>query len=125
MPIRYFTEEEANNLLPQIEPVMANLIDRRGRAVRIGQELGDLLDDTFSNIGGAALSALTLEFIAIEKGIQQIQALGCLVKDINVGLVDFLANRNGRDVYLCWRYGEPDVAFYHDVHTGFNSRRPL
>jgi hypothetical protein len=48
-----------------------------------------------------------------------------VVKDINVGLLDFLADRHGRDVYLCWRYGEPRIEFYHDLHNGFNGRQPI
>lgn len=123
MNLNYFTQEEANALLPVIEPLMAELVERRGYVVSLAKEAGDVLKDVRSNVGGPALSELTQEFMAIERLIGEIQAHGCLVKDINVGLVDFLANRNGRDVYLCWRYGETAVDHYHDLHTGFNDRR--
>jgi hypothetical protein len=65
------------------------------------------------------------EFLIIEQLLEKIQAHGCFVKDMNAGLVDFLAKRDGRDVYLCWRYGEPQVAHYHDLHTGYNGRQPV
>lgn len=121
--LTYFTQDEANALLPVIEPLMAELVERRGYVVVLAQEAGQPLQDLYSNVGGAKLSQLTQEFMAIERLIGEIQAHGCIVKDINVGLVDFLANRNGRDVYLCWRFGETAVTHYHDLHTGFNDRR--
>jgi hypothetical protein len=45
------------------------------------------------------------------------------VKDLNAGLIDFPARRDGREVLLCWRYGEPQVEFYHELHTGFAGRK--
>ena len=51
--------------------------------------------------------------------------MGIELKDINTGLVDFLAERDGRDVYLCWRYDEPTVAFWHDLEAGVAGRQPL
>jgi len=68
---------------------------------------------------------MALDFVEIGQLIQQLQAMGCVVKDINVGLLDFLCDRDGRDVYLCWRYGEPEISFYHDLHTGFNGRQSV
>lgn len=123
MNLNYFTLEEANALLPVIEPLMAELVERRSYVVNLAKEVGPALQDMRSNVGGPRFAELTQEFAAIERLISSIQAHGCVIKDINVGLVDFLANRNGRDVYLCWRYGETAVTHYHDLHTGFNDRR--
>ncbi|RMG90655.1 MAG: DUF2203 family protein [Chloroflexi bacterium] len=123
MTTRYFTVEEANALLPRLEPLMKRLLERRARAARMSRELEHLLQDVRIDFGGRLPSALALDFMEIERLIRQIQSLGCLVKDINVGLVDFLAERNGRDVYLCWRYGEPEVGYFHELHTGYNGRQ--
>lgn len=125
MPAKYFTVEEANALLPEIKPVMAELLERRARAAHLYQKVQPLLDDLWLDVGGPLLTELTQDFARIDQGIRQLQGYGCVVKDINVGLLDFLANRNGRDVYLCWRYGEPEVSYFHDIHTGFNDRRPV
>jgi hypothetical protein len=124
MSTRYFTVEEANELLPEIEPLVAHLLERRARVVDLGHQMGDLLD-TRSGIGGPVASELVQEFVAVEQLVERIQSYGCLIKDINTGLLDFLAERNGREVYLCWRYGEPKIEFYHDLHTGFKGRRPV
>jgi hypothetical protein len=61
----------------------------------------------------------------MEALIQQVQALGVLIKDARIGLLDFPAWRDGREVYLCWRYGEKSVAYWHDTDAGFSGRQPL
>ena len=55
----------------------------------------------------------------------QIHEVGALVKDLDQGLVDFPARREGEDVLLCWRLGEDEVAFWHGLEEGFSGRRPL
>jgi hypothetical protein len=125
MPVRYFSVDEANALLPQIEPLMGQLLERRARVVRARQEVEALLEDLHSDVGGPVASEMVQDFAAIERLAARIQAFGCIIKDMNAGLLDFLTERNGREVYLCWRYGEPRVAFYHELHTGFNGRQPV
>jgi len=125
MPARYFTVQEVNALLPELEPLMGQLLERRARVVTTRKQLGDALDDLHSNVGGREASQLAQEFVVIERLVHRIQAYGCILKDMNSGLLDFLAEREGREVYLCWRYGEPRVAFYHELHTGFNGRQPV
>jgi len=125
MRVKYFTVEEANSLLPKVEPLMSQLLERRARVSRLASQMQPLLEDIRSDVGSRDASELVLDFKAIERLVNKIQAYGCVVKDINVGLLDFLADRHGRDVYLCWRYGEPRVEFYHDLHNGFNGRQPI
>lgn len=125
MPARYFTVREANDLLPTLEPLVGELLERRARVVTTRKELGDALDDLHSNVGGQVHSNMVQDFMVIEQLIERIQSYGCILKDMNSGLLDFLAEREGREVYLCWRYGEPRVAYYHELHTGFNGRQPV
>jgi hypothetical protein len=61
----------------------------------------------------------------LREQIEAIQETGCVIKDIEVGLVDWPAIHQGREVLLCWKYGEPEVAFWHETHTGFAGRRPV
>ena len=125
MPSKYFTLEEANALLPTIEPLMGQLLEKRARAARLTREIQPLLADIRIDVGGTIPSELAQEFADIEVLLARIQSFGCLVKDLNGGLLDFLSERDGRDVFLCWRYGEPAISFYHELHTGFNGRRPV
>ncbi len=122
---KYFTLEEANALLPQIEPLMARLLERRAKAARLSREIKSLLADVRLDVGGPVFAELTQDFATIERMVREIQSFGCVVKNLNAGLLDFLAVRDGREVYLCWRYGEPAVAFYHELHLGFNGRQPV
>jgi hypothetical protein len=125
MASRYFTLEEANALLPLIEPLMGQLLEKRARAVRLAREIQPILADIRLDVGGPIPSELAQEFEVIESLLAEIQGFGCIVKDMNGGLLDFLSERDGRDVYLCWRYGEPMISHYHELHTGFNGRRPV
>lgn len=125
MKPRIFTVEEANALLPTIEPLLGELLERRARVVSMRHELGTVLGDLQSNVGSRAATEMASEFSKIQQLAARIQAQGCYLKDTNAGLVDFLAEIDGREVFLCWRYGEPRVAFFHELHTGFNGRQPV
>jgi len=57
--------------------------------------------------------------------IYRIESFGCVVKDIDLGLIDFPAVRDEEPIYLCWKFGEPRVAYWHGVDEGFSSRKPL
>lgn len=125
MAARYFTLAEANALLPELEPLVGELLERRAKVARVSRQIDDRLADFRNDFAGPEATALTREFTAIESLISTIQSYGCVVKSLEAGLVDFLAEVDGRDVYLCWRFGEPRVAYYHDLHTGFQGRRRL
>lgn len=125
MATHYFTVQQANELLPTLEPLVGELLERRARVVATRQELGETMDDLHSNVGGHVHSGMVQDFMIIEQLVARIQSYGCILKDMNSGLLDFLAKREGREVYLCWRYGEPRVAYYHELHTGFNGRQPV
>ena len=122
MKARFFTIEEANELLPTVEPLMGELLERRAKVVGMSDEIPHLSEDVHSDFGGPVASSLVLEFMAIESLVAEIQSYGCIIKDVNAGLLDFLAKKDGREVFLCWRYGEPRVEYYHDLHTGFKGR---
>ncbi len=61
----------------------------------------------------------------LREQIEAIQDTGCVIKDIEVGLVDWPALHQGREVLLCWKYGEPEVGHWHELNTGFAGRRPI
>lgn len=123
--MRYFTVEEANALLPELEPLVGRVLEMRARITHQGRQMGHLLADLQNDIGGPIPSRLTGEFAEVEQLIGRIQSYGCVLKSLEAGLLDFLCERDGRDVFLCWRYGEPDVRYYHELHTGFQGRRPI
>ena len=125
MSVRYFTVEEANKALIEIKPLMRQLLETQAKAVRKSREIEHLLHDTHVDFGGAVPSELTRHFALIEDLLDQIRSVGCVVKNLEAGLVDFLAKIDGRDVYLCWRFGEERISYYHELHTGFQGRKAL
>jgi hypothetical protein len=61
----------------------------------------------------------------VEQGVHGLQAIGCVLKDMSIGLVDFPALRDGREVLLCWKYDEPEVMYWHDLQSGYQGRKRL
>lgn len=125
MSTRIFTVQEANALLAEIEPLLGDLLARRARVARATREMPHIIGGTRSDVGSREASQVAADMAAIEALIEQIEGHGVRLKDINIGLVDFLAERRGREVWLCWRYGEDSVTHFHELHLGFRARRPI
>ncbi len=125
MRARYFTPAEANALLPTLRPWLAEMLAARQRIVDAQPELWPVLEKAVGNGGSKKAGAVLADFEIIQRRSKDIEALGVQLKDLNTGLVDFPSQRDGRDIYLCWRYDEPRVAHWHDLETGFTGRQPL
>lgn len=122
----YFTVAEANALLPLLRPHVRRLIVAWHRLRRLQPEVLALLrSHPGAELGGPPLSIATVEIIAAQNAIVAIQAVGAELKDPATGLLDFLALRDGAEIYLCWRYGEPRVGYWHPLETGVAGRQPL
>jgi hypothetical protein len=122
---RYFTVEEANAMLDVIRPLMREILDVRQVIFQKQPEVVPVLNRLLDNGGSQAASEVALEIEQLHVLIGHLLATGVALKDINSGLVDFLSQRDGRDVYLCWRYGEESVAYWHELETGFAGRKPI
>lgn len=117
MPKKIFTPKEANQRLPLVKKIVRDILDK-GHALRgLIKKVGN--DDT-----SADLELLQVE---IEALIGELEALGCYYKDWNfdIGLVDFPAIINNKEVFLCWRSDEPQVRWYHRIHDGYSGRKPI
>ena len=125
MTVRYFTREEANEVLTELIPLMSQLLERKAKTVRMSRQLENLFELAHIDFGGPVPTELAQDFVIIESLLSQIRSYGCVVKNLEAGLIDFLTKINGRDVYLCWRYGEDRIAYYHELHTGFQGRKAL
>jgi hypothetical protein len=127
--IRLFTVAEANALLPVVVPTLESLRDLNQQLDTAKGELDRFTPAMRGNGHGMDVLALErqiAELIAqLTAGINEIAALGIELKDLNQGLIDFPAVRDGRIVYLCWRLGEDRIAYWHDLDAGFTGRKPL
>lgn len=136
MTEREFTLEEARELVPWLVATFRTLDLPRSRAKQLdaaikehsGSVNGNGNANGSSNFQGQlerlqrALREVSAE---IETAVSDILDQGILVKGVEPGLVDFPHDRDGRQVYLCWREGESGIEFWHDVEVGFAGRRPL
>ena len=115
---KYFTPQEANQRLPYVHKIVAEILDK-------GKRLQAL------TILPHATESIQTECEKLEDQIEvlmeELQALGCFFKDWNfeIGLVDFPARIDGQEVLLCWRSDEPRVQWYHGFEEGYTGRKPI
>ena len=122
---RYFTLEEANAALASIRPMVERILEIRGSVIEKQPQVWPVLESAAGNGGNIQASQMAFEFNELDGLVHQVQATGAELKDINNGLVDFPAVREGREVYLCWKYGEEDIRFWHELEAGFAGRQEL
>jgi len=122
---RYFTLQQANETLTKVRPMMDEIMSIRQKVLETFPDTWPDVVRTAGNGGNPALSKLLFEFDRFDMLIHQILGLGIEIKDINIGLIDFPALKDNIEVYLCWRYGEEDIQFWHEIDAGFAGRQPI
>ena len=125
MAKKYFTVEDANALLPLVRVLMEQMFDLREQAMALRPDVWPVLEKSAGNGGSRKAGELLEIFQQFESIFKELKGLGCELKGLEQGLVDFPAMRDGRAVYLCWQYNEPEISFWHDVDAGFAGRQPL
>jgi hypothetical protein len=122
---RYFTPEEANAVILVIRPLLREVLEIRQNILTMQSEVWPVIEKALGNGGSQAASQAAREFERLNDLVHQIQATGAILKDLNTGLIDFLAIREGREIFLCWKYGEDQLEFWHDLDVGFAGRQRL
>jgi hypothetical protein len=122
---RYFSLQEANTALETIRPLMDEAQAIRQKILEVQPEAWSAVEKSAGNGGNRTLSRVVQDFEKLDALVHRILDTGVLIKDINTGLLDFLALKEGREVYLCWQYGEGDIAFWHEVDAGYAGRQPI
>jgi hypothetical protein len=130
---RVFTVEEANELVPALELEFGRVARLRGELAPVIEALGGadtavaILQDEAVPPEGQEEEADRLRQLATEitAAVERINGLGCLVKDLDQGLVDFYSMRENEPVFLCWQFGEPAVSHWHGLDDGFAGRQPI
>ena len=144
----FYTLDRANERLRDVRPILEDLRARRGELVGLRDRLhaaslaevpegangsGSLVDDALTDAAGAGGPAsgrvLAARIQAVidqmQAAVERLDAWDVMLRDIETGLVDFPALVAGRQVWLCWRLGEDDVAWWHELMAGVAGRRPL
>jgi hypothetical protein len=134
-PPKTFTLSEANALLPQVRLLVEQLQGLQRSIVQTNQQLDEVVGKLSAGNGypirslkGQILDSTKhqLQLIeAFQSALKQLEDLGCLVKDLNTGLIDFYTVRDGDLVFLCWKLGEERIRFWHTLEDGYAGRQPL
>ena len=114
--LKYFTPSEAKKTLPLVRKIVKDILDT-------SREMRLIADE----IGGKVENDPRIQKLAdnVESFMKELEEIGCFFKDWNfsIGLVDFPATIDGKEVFLCWRTDEDDIMYYHEMETGFAGRK--
>ena len=122
----YFTLNEANKVLPKVIDLFKITLEKRNQVAKLEKQLQVILSTTnkfeeYVPIKQKLNSAITQFYQASE----ELEKTGVVIKSIEQGLLDFPSKRFDEDVWLCWKYGETEIKFWHDKDEGFMGRKPI
>ncbi len=122
---RFFTLQQARAALPPIRALAGKLIQVRNDLDRFQPLASELAAQAAFNSGGPEATAYFDRVMLLHELVSKIEEFGCHVKNVQEGLLDFPHLMDGREVYLCWRFGEDDISYWHEVDAGFSGRTPI
>jgi hypothetical protein len=122
---KYYTPGEANHVLDAIRPLVEEMIQAAQQVNDHRPELWDLAQKAAGNGGSAQLSKLIPRFDRLRELMHQLSDMGIEIKDPLTGLIDFVALKEGREVYLCWKYNEVRIQYWHELDAGFAGRQRI
>ncbi len=130
---RYFTLTEAEAALPAVEKVLKDALFLKSEYETAEREIEAVTQQIYL-MGGVRLDSGKIlavrarkdnAAVKLKERFEEIQEIGCLVKDLDIGLIDFPTLYRGDEVYLCWRFGEEGIGFWHGVDEGFRGRKAI
>jgi hypothetical protein len=130
---RFFTLQEAEQLLPEVETLVRRAIALKTEFDEAEQDLQNFARRIML-AGGSVVrpsEAVALKqrrdaaASSLKSVMEDLEVFGCLIKDLNIGLLDFPTYYRGREVYLCWRLGEKGISHWHGTDEGFAGRKPI
>jgi hypothetical protein len=129
---KYFSVEEANRTLPLVKAIVQDIVQQSRRVDALQQRLDRVLrerrrpsEDLYSEELQQSQAELEIEDEKLQNYVEELKSLGIELKSDEIGLCDFRTLMNGREVYLCWHLGEPEVLFWHELDSGFAGRQSL
>jgi hypothetical protein len=125
MSKRFFTVEEANALVPKLSFILERIRALKAEITSQIPELKPILSKAKINGGSKNGMNYISKLTRFYEYVNSITQMGCILKNIDLGLVDFPSICEGREIYLCWRLGEDRVGFWHDLESGFSGRKPI
>ncbi len=125
--LKYFDVEDVQETLPQVERLVRKLM-KLNKSISLLNSIeidtADLSFQQFQNITKMNKTYHKLSF-DFYKYLEALERIGCILKDVEQGLVDFYSRFEGRDILLCWKLGEKRIRYWHEISTGFQGRQPI
>ena len=122
---KHFTVGSATRQLPFLRRAFDRLRESRNTYLELDRQLGARVDKLRADVGGPRVARLIEAMFRMQEVLSAVEKRGIVIKDVDRGLVDFPALREGEEVFLCWELGEPKIAFWHPLDEGYAGRRPL
>jgi len=124
---KYFTIEKTERLLPEIERILRKTIRLNKALDLLGSIEIEVYDDDYNNLRritkmNKQFHKLSYEFYV---KIEKLEDMGCIIKDLEIGIIDFYSRFEGHDIFLCWNLGEKQIKFWHEVESGYEGRKPI
>jgi hypothetical protein len=127
--MQLFTVEQANRTLPLVRKIVEDVVQQHRRWREAILELDLVASSAHPDEPRERAEVLEREAQRLAREIdgyqRELDALGIQLKDRRLGLVDFPSELGGRHVLLCWRQGEPEVQYWHEIDAGYSGRQPL
>jgi hypothetical protein len=130
---RHFTLAEAQSHIPEVDRLLRQAIELK-KSYEEGEREFEGFQQRVMLMGGVALDRERVigarkrrdeAGARLRSAIEGVQEIGCLIKDLDIGLIDFPTVYRGAEVYLCWKIGERAIEFWHGVEEGFRGRKPI
>lgn len=122
VPKKRFTLADANKTLPLVRRIVSDVVKTHDLALNLQNRLESAQE---SKETAAIQTELNRTVEHLQTFVAELTEIGCEVKDYKSGLIDFIGQHQGRDVYLCWRLGEDTIHFWHELTAGFAGRKPI
>ena len=122
----YFTANEANLILPEVIEKFTFTLEKKNEVLKLEKQLQMILDTTNSFEEYVPLKQkLNTAITQFYDASENLEKTGVMIKSIDQGLLDFPSKRFDEDVWLCWKYGETEIKFWHEKDSGFMGRKPI
>ena len=130
---RHFTVAEAEQMLPEVDRALRDALFHKAEYQAAEEEL-ERSNQRIRMAGGSRVNPGPIlatrarrdtSASALREIFERIEQMGVLIKDLEIGLIDFLSRFHGRDVCLCWKLGEEHIRFWHGMEEGFKGRKPI
>jgi hypothetical protein len=130
---RFFTLEQAEKVLPDVDSALRRIMSLKAEYEVLQSEWQSFSEHLVATGGMRVDRSRVMErknsreeaALALKQAVDKVHEFGCVVKDLDIGLIDFPTLFQGEEVYLCWKLGEVGIRFWHGVNEGFRGRKPI